>query len=109
MQNPEVQAMIDMKRAATAVRTDWTVDRIVHELAETATRARDDSDYKAAIAAYELIGRHIGMWPRGATVDASQHLTLALPDGATLDDLRALAALPVQEDGPLMIEARDVT
>lgn len=62
--NAKVATAISVTQMIEAGRLEWTPERVIAELAATAEEARADGEYEAAVQAWELIGRYIGMWPQ---------------------------------------------
>lgn len=95
---PEIIALIDLRRSMLVTRADWTPERVIRELASTAQDARDAGQLAVARQCYRDIGEHIGMWPKQpVSIDARSQI-LALPDGLSVDELRALAS-PIYREG----------
>lgn len=88
-------------RSVAASEAVWTVERIIDELAGTATEARQVGDTGAALRAYELIGRHIGMWPRVApniNIDNRKQSIALEGAGLSVDQLRQVALQMIEGD-----------
>ena len=62
----------------------WTHERVVEELAEIAEDAKQHP--QARVKAYELLGKHIGMWPRTPEPEvanvAEKQAILVMPEPA---------------------------
>ena len=86
---PDVQAEIEAVRQRSVAASAWDAGRVINELVATAREARDGQQYQAAVRAYELIGKHVGMWPRVAdNIDARQ-INIDLSE-VTTEELRAM-------------------
>ena len=62
MRNPEVQALIAKHEADIAKRCEVSVDNIVEGLRKIAFD--EDAFLPSRVKCFELLGKHLGMWPR---------------------------------------------
>jgi phage terminase small subunit len=60
--DPRIQAAITARRSKAAKSQGLTVERIMHELEDLATAAKGSKQHSAAIRAYELLGKQLGMF-----------------------------------------------
>ena len=79
----------------------WSIARVILEIEATATEARDYGDRATAMRGYELIGRHIGMWPRSAAQvnidNRTQSLTIE-GAGLSVEQMRKVAMQLIEGD-----------
>lgn len=93
MARPEVQQLVTeiggQRAISVRVESAWDAGRVIRELEATAREARGSENHTAAVRAYELIGKHIGMWPRTPdNIDARQvNFDLS---GLSTEELRAM-------------------
>lgn len=97
--NRKIAMAIAERQSAIMERTEWTQDRVISELATSVQLARDEGQHGPAVKAIELIGRHIGMWPREAPQVNIDARTLSLGSDVIeaiggMDGLRRLAMPP---------------
>lgn len=105
MATREYQERVERHQEKLAMISAWSADRVIRELSETADEARMGKirQMGAAVRAYELIGRHIGMWPREApqvNIDA-RSITLGsdiIEAVGGVEGLRRMALPPGDED-----------
>ena len=68
--NRKVERYLRRERRKTAERVELEVDDIVRGLYQEATHPRPAAASAARIRAWELLGQHLGMWPKdGARID----------------------------------------
>ena len=110
LKEPQVAAYLSERQAEIAERNDITIDELVRRLDKD---SRECKEPHARIRATELLGKHLGMFPRdGGTLNiiihARQQQLVALLDkaltpeqaAARLDALIAAKGSPPQIQGP---------
>src|SRR5262249_3585072 len=90
MKKPAIRAEIEERQAALAITAGLTAAEVLADLVRIADDAEAERQYGAAVRAWELIGKHLGMFGErkaNVSVDASwAHL-------AALEAIRARNAL----------------
>ncbi len=103
LKNADIQLAIAEAENQAAHRNDLTVDLVLSLLRENYARAMDQTrpDIAAANKAAELLGKHIGMWPRtpdNVQIDARTQILTLGAGTLPLAALRALAAMKLPEE-----------
>lgn len=63
LRKPEVAAAVENAMAKRAERTALTQEEVIDGLRDEATDHTDQSSHAARVKAWELLGRHLGMFP----------------------------------------------
>lgn len=72
LQNTSIKQELARLEQQDAVRNDLTIDWIIEGLRAEATRDYEESSGASRVKAYELLGKHIGMWREGSDEKSSQ-------------------------------------
>lgn len=91
-----MRALVRQLRGETAAAASWTLARIILNLAATAEESRAAKQYGPAVRAYELMGRHLGMF--GPADMAPTTVNVAVSTAVQQLDVETLRALAARYD-----------
>ena len=85
MKNPLIKEAIAKCEREAATRVEVSVDWVLTRLRDEALNTGEDATAMSRLRALELLGKHIGMWPRQAVVAEGDdpRLVLKVPDHVT--------------------------
>jgi phage terminase small subunit len=86
-----VRAAIVQRREAVAKRSEFTADRLVHELLTNLDQAREARQLSAANRALELLSRHLGLFTE-LTTALNVNVDTRVTDDLSVPELRELVA-----------------
>jgi phage terminase small subunit len=77
MKKPEIMAAIQKKEIKICEKLDLSVEKIISQIEDVRKECMANQDYRAALKALEMLGRHIGMWREQIDVNVkSAHMLI---------------------------------